>query len=243
MAGRLGSFIKKKLLRANRNLVSLDDAFEVMPRLLKERRVTGIIDAGASDGRISRRLLRRFPGAQAYAFEPNPFYAPALEQYAQQDPRFHPQFLALSDREGDAALHVTESPGSTSLFEPDEPLGTVDPKGASVKSLEQIKTVTLDQWAQRNGDPSIQVVKLDIQAAELKALRGAVRVLRNSTLLVYTEIWFNPAYSGGALYSEIDLFLREHGFVLYDIFRPKYIPRGLIMWGNAIFLNSHLLSV
>jgi FkbM family methyltransferase len=243
MAGRFGSFIKKKLIRANRNLVSLDDPFEVMARLLKDRPVTGVIDAGASDGRISRRLLRRFPAAQAYAFEPNPFYAPALQQYAEQDSRFHPQFLALSDREGDAPLHVTESPGGTSLLTPGEPLGKMDPNSTSVKSLEQIKTVTMDQWAQRNGDPSIQVIKLDIQAAELKALRGAVRVLRNSTLLVYTEIWFNPAYTGGALYSEIDLFLREHRLVLYDIFRPKYDPRGLIMWGNAIFLNTQLLSV
>lgn len=243
MPSRVGSLVKKKLLRANRNLVSLDDPFEVMASLLKDRPVTGIIDAGASDARISRRLLRRFPGAQAYAFEPNPFYARALQLYAEQDSRFHPQFLALSDHEGDAALHVTESPGSTSLFTPDESLAAMDPKSTSVKSLEQIKTVTLDQWAQRNGDPSIQVIKLDIQAAELKALRGGVRVLRKSTLLVYTEIWFNRGYAGGALYSEIDLFLREHGFVLYDLFRPKYNPRGLIMWGNALFLNGRLLNI
>jgi len=86
-------------------------------------------------------------------------------------------------------------------------------------------------------------MKFDIQAGELRALRGAVRVLQSSTLLVYTEIWFNPVYNGGAIYSEIDLFFREYGFALYDMFKLKYNPNGLIMWGNAIFLNVRRLGM
>jgi hypothetical protein len=96
---------------------------------------------------------------------------------------------------------------------------------------------------ERNGNPPIQLMKFDIQAGELRALRGAVRVLQSSTLLVYTEIWFNPAYNDGAIYSEIDLFFREYGFILYDIFKPKYNPNGLIMWGNAIFLNIQRIGL
>jgi len=243
MTQGLGSLIKKKFLGKNRNLVSLDEPYEVMARLLKDHRVTGMIDAGASNGRISRRLLHKFPAAHAYAFEPNPLYAETLRQYAKDDNRFHPQFLALSDHEGTATLHVTESPGSTSLFAPGNRLRQMQPEGASVKSLEQIELVTIDQWAQRSGDPAIQLMKFDIQAGELKALQGAVRVLRSSTLLVYTEIWFNPVYEEGAIYSQIDLFLREHGFALYDMFKPKYSPNGFLMWANAVFLNARRLGL
>jgi hypothetical protein len=50
-------FIKKKVVGKNQNLVSLDEPYRAMAHLLKGRRITGIIDAGASDGRISRRLL------------------------------------------------------------------------------------------------------------------------------------------------------------------------------------------
>ena len=243
MANRFSSFIKKKLLGKNKNLISLDEPYEVMKRILKDYRVTGIIDAGASDGRISKRLLRKFPEAHVYAFEPNPLYTETLKQYAKDNPRFHPQFLALSDHEGAAELYVTESPGSTSLFTPAERLKEINPQGASVKSLEQVDLVTIDKWAQRNGDPAIQLMKFDIQAGELKALKGAVRVLRSSTLLVYTEIFFNPLYNGGAIYSEIDLFFREYGFALYDMFKLKYNSNGLIMWGNAIFLNVRRLGM
>jgi FkbM family methyltransferase len=151
-----------------------------------------------------------------------------LKQYAKDDPRFHPQFLALSDHEGNATLNVTKSPGATSLFTQGNRIKEVESEGATVESLEQVELVTIDQWAQRNGDPAIQLMKFDIQAGELKALQGAVRVLQSSTLMVYTEIWFNSVYDGGAIYSEIDLFFREYGFTLYDMFRPKYNSKGLI---------------
>ncbi len=243
MTNPFSSFMKKKLLGKNQNLVSLDEPYEVMAHILKDCEVTGIIDAGASDGRISKRLLRKFPAAHVYAFEPNPLYTETLKQYAKDDSRFHPQFLALSDHEGTAELYVTESPGCTSLFAPAKRLKEISVQGASVKSLEKVELVTIDKWAERNGDTTIQLMKFDIQAGELKALRGAVRVLQSSTLLVYTEIWFNPVYKDGAIYSELDLFFREYGFALYDMFKLKYNPNGLIMWGNAIFLNVRRLGM
>ncbi len=243
MSNSFSTFVKRKLIGKNNNLVSFDDPYEIMHHLLKGHNVTGIIDAGASDGRISKRLLRKFPPARAYAFEPNPLYREALQQYAKNDSRFHPYFVALSDREGVAELYVTESPGSTSLFAPANRLKEINPTGSSVKSLEKVDVVTIDGWVEHNGNLPIQLIKLDIQAGELNALRGATRVLKTSTLLVYTEIWFNPAYENGALYSHIDLFFREHGFILYDIFKPKYGPNGMIMWGNAVFVNAKALGL
>lgn len=243
MSNQISSFIKKKLLGKNNNLISLDEPYEVMRRLLKGHDITGIIDAGASDGRISKRLLRKFPVAHAYAFEPNPLYFDSLQQYSKEDSRFHPQFLALSDHEGNAELYITRSPGNASLFMPGRRLKEIDPQGSCVERLEKAQIVTIDDWAKRNGDIDIQLMKFDIQGGELKALRGATRVLQYSTLLVYTEIWFNCPYEDGAIYSEIGLFFRKHGFVLYDIYKPKYNLNRLIMWGNAIFLNAERLSI
>ncbi|MBN2131857.1 MAG: FkbM family methyltransferase [Sedimentisphaerales bacterium] len=238
MSNRFGTFLKKSLLGKKDNLVSLDDPFAVMPRLLGHCEITGILDAGASNGRISKRLLRRFPGAQAFAFEPNPLYAQSLKQYAETEPRFHPCFVALSDEKGHALLNVTNSVGSTSLLTPGRRMQELLAEGVSVSHREDVELTTIDEWAGSNGDPAIQLMKFDIQGAELKALKGAVQMLQTSALLVYTEIWFNSGYEGGALYGEVDAFLNQHGFVLYDFYKPKYDAHGLLTWANAIFLHA-----
>ncbi len=126
---------------------------------------------------------------------------------------------------------------------PGRRLKEIDPRGSGAERLEKVQIVTIDDWAEHNGNLAIQLMKFDIQGGELKALRGATRMLQYSTLLVYTEIWFNCPYEDGAIYSEIDLFLRKYGFVLYDIYKPKYNSNRLIMWGNAIFLNAERLGI
>lgn len=243
MANLFRSFLHKTPFAKKQNLISRDDPYEVIMQLLCKHEVTGIIDAGASNGRISRRLLRLFPKARVYAFEPNSLYTEILHQYAAQDSRFHPQFQALSDHEGTVDLHVTGSPGNTSLFRPGGHLKKIDAQGTSIKRVEKVETVTIDGWAKRNGNPPIQLMKFDIQGGELNAFRGATQMLSSSTLLVYTEILFNTLYDGGAIGSQLDLCLREYGFVLYDLFKPKYASNGLLMWGNAIFLHAERLGM
>jgi len=243
MSNQFSSFIKKKILGKNQNLISIEEPYHVMATLLKNHKVSAVIDAGASDGHISRRFLRLFPSACAYAFEPNPLYRQQLLQYAKEDPRFRPQFVALSDNEGSADLLITESPGCTSLFKPADMLREYDSAGSSVEASEKVEVCTIDAWAKRNGDAAIEIIKFDIQGGELKALDGAKQVLEHSTLLVYTEVWFNPCYEGGAIFSEIDSFMRRQGFVLYDIYKPKYNKKGVIMWGNAIFVNLRKLEM
>lgn len=241
MSNRFNTFLKKKILKKDQNLISLNDPYEIIERLLRGKTVGGIIDAGASNGHISSRLLQRFPQSKVYAFEPNPLYRGQLSEYAKAEPRFFPQFLAISDSEGVENLHITESPGNTSLCKPTDELKKIDPAGSPVKVVERVETVTIDGWAARNGDIPIGLMKFDIQGGELKAMRGGRNVLTHSTLLVYTEVWYNSIYEGGALFSEIDLLLRECGFVLYDVFKPRYNLQKQLMWGNALYLKPDLL--
>lgn len=242
MSNRFSSMLKRKILRKNQNLISIDEPYDVMAKLLKRHRVSGIIDAGASNGSISVRLMKRFPSADVYAFEPNKLYYKGLTELASRQRRFHPFFSALSDSCGTADLNVTKSAGNTSLYLPSEGLHDVDPDGGTVDSRQQVEIVTIDQWARDNKIGSIEVMKFDIQAYELVALKGAVETLRNSTLLIYSEIWFNPVYQNGALLGDINSFLRENGFVMFDIFKPKYDLKGKITWANAIYVHKEKLN-
>ncbi len=237
MANQLSRWIKKKLLGTNNNLITLNDPYMIIKELLKNTEISSILDAGASNGRISQRLLKIFPKANIYAFEPNPLYRQTLETFAQEDSRFHPQYLALSGYEGSAELFITESPGNTSLFSPGDRLKEIDPDGSTIKQKQDVDIVTIDQWAKRNNNVTIQLMKFDIQGAELQALQGAIKVLQKSTYTVYTEVVFNSLYTGGALFSEIDLFFRKQGFILYDLYKPKYNQNDQIMWANALYVD------
>ncbi|MEW6324604.1 MAG: FkbM family methyltransferase [Nitrospirota bacterium] len=243
MANPLKFVLRHTYFRKERNLVSLENPYVVMRRLLRGHLVTGILDAGASHGPVTRRLLRLFPQAHAYAFEPQPLYRDRLTAFAQEEPRFHPQFFALSDEEGTADFYVTKSLGTTSLFKPGERLKALYPAAAALKSIETVDITTIDAWAARNGHPDIQLMKFDIQGGELRAMKGAARTLRTSTLLVYTEVFFNPLYENGALFSQIDLLLREFGFILYTIFKPRTSESGMLIQGNALYLQPDRVKI
>jgi len=243
MAKVLWSLLRKTAFKKKGNLVSLDDHYPVMKKLLAGHKVNGILDAGASNGRITGKFLKVFPEAKAYAFEPQPMYREGLTALAKQDTRISPQFLALGEQKGQLELQITESAGCTSLFKPSERMQKMYPDEAAVKETAMVDVVTIDDWRKQQGNPGIEVMKFDIQGGELAALRGANNTLRESTLLVYTEILFNPLYEGGALYSEIDLCLREAGFMLYNMYKPKTDDKGMLMWSNAIFVHTQRLGL
>jgi FkbM family methyltransferase len=243
MANLLKFLVRHTLFRKSGSLVCFDKHYDAIGRLLRGSHITGVIDAGASYGRLSRRFLKMFPEAQVFAFEPQPLYREILEQYAREEPRFHPQFTALSDRDGTTDLHLTRSPGTTSLFAPEQRMKALYPEETVATGVEKVEVVSIDSWAMRHGDPPIQLMKFDIQGGELKAMEGAARILQTSTLLVYTEILFNPLYQGGAIYSQIDLCLREYGFVLYNIFKPKSDQNQMLIQADAIFVHEQRLQI
>jgi len=230
--------IKNVSLPRSGNLVALDDPYTAIKELLKFKSVTGIVDAGASNGRVASKLLRCCPSARVFAFEPNPMYAGDLKERAAEDSRISPQHFALSNRAGKVRLNVTESPGMTSLFAVSEQLQKAYPKETAVKEALEVECITIDEWVKANGNPRIELMKLDIQGGELLALKGAVEELKRSTLLIYSEIFFNPLYQGGALYSEIDLFLREQGFSLFNIYKPRSNRNDMLVQANAIFIKT-----
>ncbi len=225
--------LRRTLYRGKGNLVTLDSPYPIIHRLLKGHRVNGILDAGASDGRVAKRFTRLFPDATAYLFEPNPAYRDALVTLADHDARYKPFHCALSDRRDELTYYETESLGGCSLFKP------VDEQA---KRVSTVPATTIDQWSREQGDPPIELMKFDIQGAELAALRGGERVLETSVLMIYIEVWFNRVYEGGAIFSEVDLLLRERGFELYNLFSPKSDGDDVLLWGNAIYWNRKKLG-
>ncbi len=203
------------------------------------------VDCGARG--VANRFQRVFRTAEYIGFEPDADECARLEAKRKKRRRYYP--LALAGQPGRRRLHVTRSPACSSLLPPssafvDRFLGC----GAlfEVVADREVETVTLDQHLSAEGIADVDVLKLDTQGSELEILEGADQTLR-SVLAIQVEVEFSPMYQDQPLFGQVDAFLRERGFSLFDLatyrgrrvtLRPVQPTRGQVLWGQAVYLRD-----
>jgi FkbM family methyltransferase len=172
------------------------------------------------------------PAARLIGFDADADECAALRRRHAHLPRVEFAPVALSDRAGTQTLHVTREPAASSLLEPDPEvlrrrrgMRAMRPAGTM-----EIQTETLEAWAERSRVDRIDVLKLDVQGAELAVLRGAGALVAGVRALDL-EVEFNPIYRGQPLFADIDAFLRERGFALWRL--GELTHYGLPGAGNA----------
>jgi hypothetical protein len=79
-----------------------------------DRSVNTFFDVGANVGQTTRQVLRRFPSARVYAFEPHPTSFRALAAITDKRPSTHQ--IALGERSGRAKLYQYGESGDGSLI-------------------------------------------------------------------------------------------------------------------------------
>lgn len=148
--------------------------------------------------------------------------------------------IALSDTKGKRKLNITKSQTNTSFLMPNQELlkQLQWSPGEPVTDHDIIKEVevecdTLDSVL-NNQNVRPHYLKLDTQGSELDILKGADRVLREDLLIAEIEVEFAPIYKDQPLFADIDVFMRERGFILQDLGNFLYMkPRGLAGIGGA----------
>ena len=138
----------------------------------------------------------------------------------------------VSDVRGPVTFNVTNNVMSSSML----PLGTHvvhHPDVVYVRSM-TLESRTLPDVLERGGhDPSdYDTLVLDIQGAELRALRGMGDML-DGFRHVITEINLDETYSGGALFYQIVHFLEDAGLELRE---HHLFPDGC---GDAYFCRGN----
>jgi FkbM family methyltransferase len=137
----------------------------------------------------------------------------------------------VTDKDGETVtFHVTNNVQSSSVLE----FGTHEVHHAWVKNVEELtlQTTTIDTlFEQTDKNPANYTFwNLDIQGAELMALRGAQGSLAFAKA-VYCEINTEEVYKGCARLPELDAFLESKGFRRVE---TKLTEFG---WGDALYLR------
>lgn len=227
-------------LSTNRNQPG-DDPFLHQERLLAHDRVEVVFDLGARVGKTVAKYRELFPSAHIFCFEPFDHSYAVLTRRHQDASRVKPQKLAVSDTCGTRAFHCSDQSDMNSLLPLASNAGLLTT--ASADRVITVETVTLDAFCARHRLDRIQILKMDIQGAELQALRGASGLLERQAIgLVYTEMNFGQLYEGQGTFHEVCQLLSTYSYSLYGLYNIAYSRNGPIGWADAIFVSPQLLE-
>jgi FkbM family methyltransferase len=191
-------------------LYELDTA-RLIHRLLKPN--SWFVDVGANLGYFTLLAAKwTAPSGRVDAFEPDPINRQRLEQHLQEN--------HLGDRVLIHPLAASSQPGQIELIHP-QTAGTNHGMASFYKSLTgegqtfTVPTARLDELL----DGAPELIKLDVEGAELSAIEGMEKIVRSSTPPKLI-IEHNPLSCAAAGYRPGDIFRR-----LID-----YQPRYRIHW-------------
>jgi hypothetical protein len=97
-----------------------------------------------------------------------------------------------------------------------------------------VDVVALGDYRKQSGVAAIDILKLDLQGYDYKALLGARETLRNVDV-VLTEVWYAEVYKGAHLFPDILSLMLDCGFRLHTLCGIHYGERDELMWSDAIF--------
>ncbi|HMG82745.1 MAG TPA: FkbM family methyltransferase [Ferruginibacter sp.] len=151
------------------------ETIEVVKKTLTKR--SNWIDIGAHKGHILRELLHVAPDGKSFAFEPIPNLYKALQ--SKYGKKVTVSDIALSDQKGEKTFTLFVDRPAFSGFNKRD-------------TVEEYATETLVVKVDRLDnivDPAIKIdlIKIDVEGAEMEALRGAEKILKSSKPIILFE--------------------------------------------------------
>ena len=206
--------------------------FYDVQRFANTRHFSTIFDVGANTGQTVDGLLRYFPQARIYSFEPSsgPF-AELVRKYGRQaQVRF--EQMGLGATPGTLKIYLRgHSTLNTMAFDPawaDNVVGT-----------EEVPVDTVDAYCARLKIAAIDILKMDVQGWEMQVLAGARGLLESGAIrFIYTEVTFRRDYADMQHFSEINEYLITLGYHLsgfYEIYRDG-AHKELVRFTNVLYV-------
>ncbi len=152
-------------LRRQRDDADLD---VLLPRLL--RADSTCVDIGANDGEFLDRFIGVCPQGRHYGFEPIPHLAKALRERYAGNQRISIEQCAVSDTQGEATFHHAIGLADWSGLKEQ-----AYPSHVKVEKI-PVRLVRLDDVIP--ADTPVDLIKIDVEGAELSVFKGAERIIR-----------------------------------------------------------------
>jgi FkbM family methyltransferase len=219
----------------------VDAAGRLLAQALDVERLTSVVDVGANpiDGDAPYASFLMDDGCTLVGFEPQADALAELRRRAGELETYLPDVVGDGDRH---TLRTARASGMTSLLPPDPARlalfnGFVE-WGEVVREA-PVKTRRLDDIAEIR---AMDLLKIDVQGAELIVFSGAERLLSDA-VAVHTEVSFVNLYQGQPSFGDVDLDLRSRGFVPHAFAAVKrWAIAPVVFGGNFRVPGNQLLE-
>lgn len=205
-----------------------------------------LVDVGARWG-ISKHWEKANNYLKVIGFEPDEKEFNLLQE-AHDKNRLYLN-TALYKEKKELELFITRMPGSSSIFKIKESVRRKFPESERWDVIKTIKIMadTLDNQLAISKIDDVDFIKIDTQGSELFILEGASDTLNLKAVGVEVEVEFFQLYEDQPLFADVDVFLRNQGYELFDISRNYYKRKigvykgknnGQIVWADALYFKS-----
>jgi FkbM family methyltransferase len=180
-----------------------------------------IFDIGSRDCIQSIEFYNKFPNSKIYAFECNPntldLCKKNIESYSDRITLIEG---AVCDYDGNITFYPINqqktittwedgNPGASSIFKSNG-------KYTHEKYVQDEITTNchrLDSVMNNYGIPKVDIIWMDLQGAELLALKGLGNYLHN-VKYIHTEVSYKEMYSGQVMFDELNKYILSNGFII-----------------------------
>ena len=231
----ISSSYKLKHKYQNKNQITNAD---LILNLLKRKSFNPkyIIDIGCGHGQWTKKLFKFFPSSQYLLFDADKNNSKKLNDLKKNHKNLNFKICLLSD---DNRSYKFYNMGyGSSIFEE---------QTSHKRKIEEIVSTTLHQELPINlKTQSNNLIKLDVQGAELKVLDG-LKELINFFEVIILEVSLHNYNKDSPLFNDVMTYMNNKGFRLYDLFDLKRLGdnESFLIQSDCIFVrnNSNFLKV
>ncbi len=197
-----------------------------------------ILDIGGGQATTAQIFSEKYPNHAIHIFEPilSNFKFIESSKYRTANWKIHNK--AAGSKTEEKIIQIADRITASSLLE----LNADKIGGDYGKALKKVDTQTIsvttidDEIAPTS---LVDIMKLDVQGYELEVLKGATQTLKNTKVIVF-EVNNHSGFKNAPTYFELDEFLRNRNFELFDILPNKRQNLKLLDW-DTIYVNKSLL--
>jgi FkbM family methyltransferase len=208
-------------------LVSLQKAVDSSSRKKKNKKSLVIFDVGANTGQSINFFMKNFIYESIIAFEPDPKVFSELKKFSEKKGVFLNNF-ALGEKNGRVSFYTSPLTVTSSLLLPNQDSSWYRIKnrilGLSKKNSYreiEVEIRTLDSFVKSNSIIEIDILKIDVEGAELQVLNGATESLLSKKIrIIQVEVHYDDQRTN--IYEEIDKLLKKYNYVKFEEIKHSF---------------------